>query len=184
VLIAMAGLPGTGKSRLARALAEALGGVVLDKDTIRAALFPPAEIEYSTAQDDFCLAIMLEVAEYLFHKQPRRLVILDGRPFGRRYQRADITRFAVERDIPAGFIECVCSDETARARLEQDAAASEHPAANRDYALYQQLKARFEPIEEAKLLVDTDQPFDACLACCLAYVREEGATQPEPPAAQ
>src|SRR5947209_2269421 len=46
MLIAMAGLPGTGKSTLARQMARALSGVVLDKDVIRAALFPPALVEY------------------------------------------------------------------------------------------------------------------------------------------
>ena len=42
VLIAMAGLPGCGKTALAQRLAERLKAVVLDKDTIRAALFPAA----------------------------------------------------------------------------------------------------------------------------------------------
>jgi adenylylsulfate kinase len=39
MLIAMAGLPGTGKSTLANALANALGAAVLNKDRVRAALF-------------------------------------------------------------------------------------------------------------------------------------------------
>ncbi|HWE64287.1 MAG TPA: ATP-binding protein [Chloroflexota bacterium] len=178
MLIAIAGLPGTGKSRLGRALGAALDAVVLDKDAIRAALFPSAEIEYSTEQDDLCLSIMLQVAGYLFRKEPRRAVILDGRPFARRYQRAAVAEFAEAGGIALRFVECVCSDETARARLERDAAASAHPAGNRDYALYQALKERFEPIEEPKLLVDTDQPFETCLARCLAYVRtHEGMSQ-------
>ena len=46
LLIAMAGLPGTGKSTLAAALAEALPAVVLDKDKLRAGLIPPDKIEY------------------------------------------------------------------------------------------------------------------------------------------
>jgi adenylylsulfate kinase len=88
MLIAMAGLPGTGKSTLARGLAAALPAVVLDKDPIRAALFPPAEVEYSTRQDDFCLSLMLQVAAYMVERDADRRVILDGRPFARRYQRA------------------------------------------------------------------------------------------------
>ena len=39
MIVIMAGLPGTGKSTLARALAQRLAGAVLDKDEIRAALF-------------------------------------------------------------------------------------------------------------------------------------------------
>ena len=62
MLILMAGLPGTGKSTLSRALATDLGGIVIDKDQIRAALFSPPDIEYSTEQDDFCMAVMLKVA--------------------------------------------------------------------------------------------------------------------------
>src|SRR5262245_27920071 len=45
MLIMMAGLQGSGKSTLARHLADALPGIVLNKDTIRAALFPPALLE-------------------------------------------------------------------------------------------------------------------------------------------
>jgi predicted kinase len=41
MLIAMAGLPGSGKSTLATCLEPRLGAVVLDKDRVRAALFPP-----------------------------------------------------------------------------------------------------------------------------------------------
>ena len=44
MIVIMAGLPGTGKSTLAQALAQRLPGAVLDKDAIRAALFEPAHV--------------------------------------------------------------------------------------------------------------------------------------------
>jgi predicted kinase len=171
ILIALAGLPASGKSFLGRALAAALPACILDKDVIRAALFPPDEIEYSTEQDDFCLSIMLEVAEYILQKDPAKTVILDGRPFARRYQRAQVATFASLHAISMLIIECVCSDESARERLQKSAAADAHLARNRDYALYLRLKAAFEPIEEPKLLVNTDQDLQACLSMALAYVQ-------------
>ena len=97
MLILTAGLPGTGKSTLSRALATEFGGTVLDKDQIRAALFPAADIEYSTQQDDFCMAIMLKVAGYLFRKEPARRIFLDGRTFSSAYQLKRATGYADQR---------------------------------------------------------------------------------------
>jgi predicted kinase len=162
MLILMAGLPGSGKSALARALAAELGGAVLDKDEIRAALFSPSDIEYSTEQDDFCMGIMLKVAGHLFRKDPARRIFIDGRTFSRAYQLARATGFAEALSQPWLILECVCSEQSARQRLAADP-AHPHPAANRDFDLYLQVRARFEEILLPKTIVDTDQPLDACV---------------------
>jgi adenylylsulfate kinase len=160
MLILMAGLPGSGKSTLSRALAAELGDTVLDKDEIRAALFAPDDIEYSTEQDDFCMGIMLKVAGYLFRKDPSRRVFLDGRTFSRTYQLARATGFAEALGQPWRILECVCSEETARRRLAEDAG---HVAANRNFELHQTVKARFEEIALPKTVIDTDQPIENCI---------------------
>ena len=170
MLIVMVGLPGTGKSTLARAITDAIDAIVLDKDRVRAALFPPDTIEYSTAQDDFCVDVMLQTAAYLLQCKSARPVILDGRTFSRRYQVEAVVEAAQRMQTPLKLIECVCSDATALARIAHDAETGTHPAQNRDAVLYHAVKARFEPITVSHLTVDTDDPLEACIRVCLCYL--------------
>ena len=160
MLIVMAGLPGTGKSTLSRALAAKLGGTVIDKDQVRAALFSPPDIEYSTEQDDFCMAVMLKVAGYLFRKDPRRIVFLDGRTFSQTYQLKRAKGFAEAVGQAWRILECTCSELAARRRLRDD---SNHLAADRNFDLYLKVKSRFEEITFPKTLIDTDQPLESCI---------------------
>jgi hypothetical protein len=181
MLVVMAGLPGTGKSTLAKALAQALPGLVLNKDQARAALFPPKAIAYSTRQDDLVVHILLLLAAYYLDLDPQRWLILDGRPFTRQYQVQQVLDFAsaktgrlgfyAGREIPMGFIECMCSEQVAHRRLERAARRGAHPAANRDYALYRQMKASAEPIQVPHLVVDTEADLPVCLQQCLDYFR-------------
>src|SRR5438552_17324761 len=171
MLIAMAGLPGTGNSTLAQNLADVYSGIVLNKDRIRAALFPIALIEYSTRQDDFCMSIMFQVASYMLQNDPSLYVILDGRAFSRKYQVDALDELAEELKTPLKIIQCICSDETVHKRLEDKVTmGAKHLAGNRDYHLYLTIKARFEPIREPKLVVNTDDDLAYCLALCLDYV--------------
>ena len=170
MIVLLAGLPGTGKSTLAHALAERLHGVILSKDSIRHALFAPPDVEYSTAQDDFVLQIMLETAVWIVRKDPARVILLDGRTFSRRYQVDLVLNAAQELHQPWRILECVCSDETARSRLETQSVAGDHPAGNRNFNLYLEVKARFEPITLPKTVIDTDRPLDDCLQKALAVL--------------
>lgn len=176
MIVIMAGLPGTGKSVLCRALAKQVGGVVLDKDIIRAALFPPERIEYSAAQDDFCQSLMLATAGYLLARDPHAVIFFDGRTFSRRYQIETVIASAQEFGSSFRTIECTCAEDTARQRLERDQAAGHHPAANRSFDLYQRLKATFEPIPEPKLVVDTDQPLDECVVRAGEFIMSQVAS--------
>lgn len=168
MIILMAGLPGTGKSTIAKELALRLSGTVLNKDKIRHAIFDAREIEYSTRQDDFCMEIMLQAAGYILKKDLSRCIFLDGRTFSRRYQLDRAIDFADRLNLPWRILECTCSDQTAKKRLEQE---TEHPAGNRNFLLYQAVKQRFEPITLPKALLDTDRPFEECIASALQALK-------------
>ena len=167
----MAGLPGSGKTTLARELASRAGGRLLSKDEIRHALFMPEEIEYSSRQDDFCVHIMLETAGQLLDRNPSQIIFLDGRPFSRRYQIENVVSTAASLHQSWRILECVCPEEICRQRLEDQSAAGSHPAENRDFRLYLEVKSRFEEITLPKTVIDTSQPLEACIEQALAVLR-------------
>jgi adenylylsulfate kinase len=176
MIVIMAGLPGTGKSTLARRLAQGLPGAVLDKDVIRAALFEPGHVEYSLAQDDFCQEIMLQTAGYQLAKDAALHVLLDGRTFSRRYQRERVIEFCEQAGTTWAVLECVCAEQTALRRLAEAVAQNTHPAANRTPELYRQIQKAWEPIDRPKLVTDTDASLDSCVDQALRYLgaRERG----------
>jgi predicted kinase len=171
MIVLMAGLPGTGKSTLARELALRTNGRVIGKDEIRNALFAATEIEYSTLQDDFCLKIMLQLASFLLERVPGRTILLDGRTFSQRYQIENVKNAAAELHQSWRIIECVCSQQVAKQRLEEQLAAASHPAQNRDFQLYLEVGSRFETILPPKITIDTDKPLQACVEQALAALR-------------
>jgi predicted kinase len=171
MIVIVAGLPGTGKTTLAREISSRVSGRVLGKDEIRHAIFSGDEIEYSTRQDDFCLRVMMETADYLLDRQPGRSIFLDGRPFSRRYQLDNAIAAAASMHQPWRIFECVCSDETARLRLQKDAESKTHQAGNRDYELYLEVKSRYETIVHPKTVIDTDQALDTSVDQALAALR-------------
>lgn len=169
MIVLMAGLPGTGKTTLACELANRTGGRVLSKDEIRHTLFTPEEIEYSVRQDDFCLQVMLETASQLLERNSGRKIFLDGRPFSRRYQIDNVVNAAASLHQKWCIVECVCSEELARQRLE-DQSTGVHPAGNRDFQLYLEVKSRFEAIALPKTVIDTGESLERCVEKALGAI--------------
>ncbi|MFT3879827.1 MAG: ATP-binding protein [Gemmatales bacterium] len=154
-LIAFAGLPGTGKTTLAKRLAEQLGAVLLNKDDLRASLFAPGEIDYTSTQNDFCMAILYQLAVYHAEHHPERAIIIDGRTFSRRAQVSALEQCAEQCARPLALIECVCSVAVVEERLTHD--AGKHVAADRNVELFHHVKASWEEITIPKLTLSTDE---------------------------
>ena len=173
--VLLAGLPGTGKSTLARALADRLRelharAVILNKDDVRAALFPGAATDYSEPQNALCMEAMLSAADYL-RRGPGspRFIFFDGRTFSHA---AQIERVVAVAETPRGLSDwrilyLFCSDEAAEQRLSS---AEAHPAADRSFELYMSLKKNFEAITRPHLALDTTSSLDECINASLNYL--------------
>jgi adenylylsulfate kinase len=167
----MAGLPGSGKTTLAACLERELGAVVLNKDRVRAALFPAPVQDYSAVQDDITMDAIFKAAAAILRANRRQVVIIDGRTFLRPGQLSPLLDLAAPLGERLRIIQCLCDDEIARERLERDLAEGRHPAGNRTYALYLSLKAAAEPITVPHLVLDTGRnSLDECVQRCLEYL--------------
>jgi predicted kinase len=166
--VLFAGLPGTGKSTLARAIAERLDAAVLDKDRVRGALFPGALTDYSAQQDQLCMRAMLEAAAYLTERKRLEYIFFDGRTFSRQAQIEDVLLAAARAGARWRIVHVKCADAVAEERLARSDPS--HPAQNRDAALYRRIKQQFEPIRQAKLEVDTTSGTDAVLTLVEQYL--------------
>ena len=166
--VIFAGLPGTGKSTLARALAERLGAAIFDKDRVRGALFPDALTDYSAEQDQLCMRAIVEAAAYLTERRRVKYIFFDGRTFSTRAQIEDVLLAAKQAGARWRILHVTCADAVAEERLARNDPG--HPAKNRDPALYRKVKQHFEPILQPKLEVDTTLGFDRELAAVEAYL--------------
>jgi adenylylsulfate kinase len=169
IWIILAGLPATGKSTLAQKLAIQLERcTVLDKDRVRAALFPGPMTDYTAAQDALCMQAMIEAAAYMTRNELAGYVIFDGRTFSRRAHIDEVITAADTAGAGWKILHMTCSDAAAEARLYMP--DPEHPAGNRNAALYYRVKAEFEPILRQKLDLDTTEGVDAVVQQAIEYI--------------
>ena len=166
--VIFAGLPGTGKSTLARAMAERLGAAILDKDRVRGALFPDALTDYSAEQDQLCMRAIVEAAAYLTERRQVKYIFFDGRTFSTRAQIEDLLLAAKRAGARWRILHVTCADAVAEQRLACNDPG--HPAKNRDPALYRRIRQHFEPILQPKLQVDTTLGVDRQLLAVEAYL--------------
>lgn len=159
-VIAVYGLPGAGKSSLIRLLAPALALPVIDRDAIRAAMFPGGEhgAAHKAAANEAVFAALR------LHAAAGRGSLIDGMSFADAAQRAYAAGIAAAFALPYRPLWLDCPVAVAIARIK---AQPSHPARDRGTALVQQVARRFAAVDAAVPRLDATAPLPELLAAAL-----------------
>jgi aminoglycoside phosphotransferase family enzyme/predicted kinase len=161
-LIAVGGAVGTGKTTVAAAVADHLGGVVISADRVRKHLLGLAatdrapESAYEPAARRRIYGAILDRANPVL--ESGRTVVLDA-TFGCAALRDRVLTLGHQRDVPTHFIEVRCSPDVARRRLARRAAEG-RSASDAGPELHDASRVGFEPPTEwpeaDRICIETD----------------------------
>ena len=162
VVVALIGLPGAGKSVVARAIEDQLGLRRVCRDAIRYAMFPKCAYSFAEKRAAFrAMLLALEINCLLGESS-----VLDGVTFSRRRDLARVDA-AIRRygftPIPI-FLDC--PPQIARARIAEDIAHDKHLARDRTPDTVTEVLTRFDPPPPSALRIDATLP--AARMCRLA----------------
>jgi len=166
MLIVIMGLPGTGKSTVARALGKRLGMKVLSTDIIRKRLasIPVYEHSYSAFGEGIYRASMSErTYSTLLHKAEKILernksCILDG-TFSKVKYRKKARELAKKKGAKFLPVLCTCSEEVVRRRLVERKRAGKD-VSDATLEIYMKMKENFDEVRGHCLILNTSKPIE------------------------
>jgi predicted kinase len=169
-LIVFTGMPGTGKSSIAEAVARELGIPVFAKDWLEAALI---RCELQSAEGVPPLgSVGYQLLTTLAERQLQlgQSVILDS-VASTLSIRAEWRTLAQFYQAEWRVIECVCSDNVAhrdRLGVRQRGIPGWHEL---DWSDVERVKAYYAPWDEERLILDAVNPLEENIAAALQYLR-------------
>lgn len=167
-LVVFSGLPGTGKSTLARPVAALLPAELIETDRVRRELL--ARRDYSVAERAAVYAACHErIAEAL---AAGRAVVFDATNLTGAHRRP-LYRLAAEHGARLTIVQTVLDREAARLRLDRRAAGGD-PGQQSEalWPAYEALAAQVEPIERPHLVIDTAGDLTAAVEWVVRAARE------------
>lgn len=172
-LVVVRGLMGSGKSTVARALAERIGAERLSTDEVRRELFAASDSPAEFGEGNYTAVKRRRVYDELCSRAGERLagglaVILDGTFLAAADQRRAV-EVATARKLPALIVNCTCPADVARARIaERLASGGDASEARPELFAAQQTRDEPMPADLPAITIDTVLPLKTNLDRVLA----------------
>lgn len=168
IVIAVMGLPGAGKSVVARAIEDQLGLRRICRDRIRDAMFPRCNYSFIEKRAAYrSLLLALEINCILGFGS-----VIDGMTFSRRSELDRVAELAAKHGIVTLPLLVECPPDVARERVARDLAANRHVALDRTPETVNDVLARRDPPPEGTLIVDATLPAADMCRAAIAVIRE------------
>jgi hypothetical protein len=152
-LVAVSGLPGTGKSYFSRQLSEKLDCVIIESDALRKKIFSPPT--YSSQESQHLFQVCHFLAEDLLKKGIS--VIVDATNLI-EYHRERLYRIAEQLGLKLIIVRVEAPQEIVLDRLRKRA-QGRNPSDNSDADLrvYQRMKSQVQQVQRNHFVVDTSR---------------------------
>lgn len=146
MIVLICGLPGVGKTTIAKNLAPLIDAIILSSDKIRKELIPNPT--YTKEERKLIYDVMVLIATYLQNSGTN--IILDA-TFNKEDSRNKVKqRIRVPRD-EFFIIECVCPENIIFSRIKN----RKEDYSDADISVYQKMKKIYEPVKANHITVDT-----------------------------
>ncbi len=166
MLVMICGLPGTGKTTLAKAVAEKIDAVSINSDSIRMSMLE--EREYTEEEKKMIYQAMFEEAGK--NLKEGKNVVLDA-TFYKKELRESVEEVAKEAGTGFFIVECVTHEDLLKERIFKR--KKEETESEADFEVYKKVKTQFEPIEEEHLAVDTSVELEKQIELVMNYIKGE-----------
>lgn len=165
-VVALIGLPGSGKRVVAQALSAQLGLRRVDRDAIRDAMFPQCAFSFAEKRAAFrAMLLALEINCALGASS-----VIEGVSFGSRRDLVRVDNVMRRYGFMPIPVYLDCSVETAQARITQQIAAD--PALARTPEIAAAVRARFDTPPPNALAVNANLPLDEVARIVVAAVTQ------------